>query len=84
MYKVFNETLLTDMGRYKVRMHLRTTDWKEYSEYMTKAYKGVSEKSKLTQYVTTTVLPHAIRPRTLKNPEQRLVATGREQDHQPH
>ena len=38
MYKVFKETLLTDMGRYKVRMHLRTTDaqavWKEYSEYM--------------------------------------------------
>ena len=47
MYKVFKETLLTDMGRYKVRMHLRTTDaqavWKEYSEYMTAAYKGASE-----------------------------------------
>ena len=34
MYKVFKETVLTNMGRYKVRMHLRTTDaqavWKEY------------------------------------------------------
>ena len=40
------------MGRYKVRMHLRTTDaqavWKEYSEYITTAYKGASEKRKLT------------------------------------
>ena len=76
------------MGRYKVRIHLRTTDaqavWKEYSEYMTTAYNRVSEKRKLTQYVTKPVLPHAIRPRTLKNPDQRLVATGGEEDHQPH
>ena len=76
------------MGRYKVRMHLRTTDaqavWKDYSEYMTAAYKGASEKRKLTQYVTNTVLPCTIRPRTLKNPKQRLVATGGEEDHQPH
>ena len=38
MYKVFNETLLTDMGRTKVRKYLKTTDAqavrKEYSEYM--------------------------------------------------
>ena len=81
-------SLLTDMGRYKVRMHLRTTDvkavWKEYSEYMTTAYKGASKKRKLTQYVTNTALLCAIRPRTLKNPNQRLVATGGEEDHQPH
>ena len=67
-------------------MHLRTTDgqavWKEYSEYMTTAYKGASEKKKLAQYVTNTVLPHAIRPRTLKNPNQRLVATGGKEDFQ--
>ena len=48
MYKVFKETLLAAMGRYKVRMHFRTTDaqavWKEYSEYMTTAYKGSSER----------------------------------------
>ena len=41
MYKVFKETLLTEMGKNKVRMHHRTTDaqaaWKEYSEYMTTA-----------------------------------------------
>ena len=66
MYKAFNETLLTDMGRYKVRMHLRTTDAqavsKEYSEYMTTAYKGASEERKPTQYVTNTVLPYASGP----------------------
>ena len=48
MYKVFNETLLTDMGRAKVRKHLKTTDgqavWKEYSEYTTTASKRASEK----------------------------------------
>ena len=58
--------------------------WKEYSEYMTTAYRGASEKRKLTQYVTNTVLPCAIRPRSLKNPNQRLIATGGEEDHQPH
>ena len=88
MYRVFKKTLLTDMGRYKVRMHLRTTDaqalWKVYSEYMTTAYKGASEKRQLTQYVTNTVLPHAIRPRTLQDLNQRHVATGKEEDHQPH
>ena len=60
MYKVFNETLLTDMVRTKVRKYLKPTDaqavWKEYSEYMTTASKGASEKRKLTQYVTNTVL----------------------------
>ena len=34
--------------------------------------------------MTNSVLPHAIRPRTLKNPNQRLVATANEEDHQPH
>ena len=60
MYKVFNETLLTDMGRTKVRKYLKTTDaqavWKEYSEYMTTSSKGASEKRKLTHYLTNTVL----------------------------
>ena len=60
MYKVFNETLLTDMGRTKVRKHLKTTDtlavWKEYSKYMATGFKGASEKRKLTHYVTNTVL----------------------------
>ena len=65
MYKVSNEILLTDMGRTKVRKSLITTDaqavWKEYSEYMTIASKGASEKKKLTQYVANTVLDNQFR-----------------------
>ena len=65
MYKVFNETSLTDMGRTKVRKYLKTTDaqavWKEYSEYITTASKGASEKRKLSQYVTSTVLDSQFR-----------------------
>ena len=65
MYEVFNETLLTDMGRTKVRKYLKTTDaqsvWKEYSEYMTTACKGAPEKRKLTQHVTNTVLDSQLR-----------------------
>ena len=34
--------------------------------------------------MTNTVLPHAIRPRTIKNPNQRLVAAGGEEEYQPH
>ena len=60
MYKVFNEALLTDMGRTKVRKYLKPTDvqavWKEYSEHKTTSSKGASEKRKLTHYVTNTVL----------------------------
>ena len=52
MYKVFNETLQTDMGRTMVRKYLRTTDdqavWKEYSDYITTSSKGASEKRKST------------------------------------
>ena len=32
----------------------------------------------------TIICRSAIRPRTLKNPNQRLVDTGGEEDHQPH
>ena len=43
MYKVFNESLLTDMGRTKVRKCLKNTDaravWNGYSEYMTTSSK---------------------------------------------
>ena len=53
------------MGRTKVRKHLKTTDaqvvWKEYSEYMTTASKGASEKRKLTHYVANTVLDSQFR-----------------------
>ena len=34
--------------------------------------------------MTNTVLPHAIRPTTLKNLNQRHVPTGGEDNHQPH
>ena len=68
MYKVFNEALLADMGRTKVRKHLKTTDaqpvWKEYSEYMTTSSKGASEKRKLTHNVTNTVLDSQFRGTT--------------------
>ena len=68
MYKGFNETLLTDMGRTKVRNYLKTTDaqavWKEYSEYMTTSSKGASEKRKLTHYLTNTVLDSQFRGTT--------------------
>ena len=53
------------VSRTKVRKYLKTTDaqavWKEYSEYMTTASKGASEKRKLTQYVTNTVLDRQFR-----------------------
>ena len=78
MYKVFNETLLTDMGRTKVRKYLKPTDaqavWKEYSEYMTTSSKGASEKRKLTHYVTNTVLDSQFRGTT-----QQLVLHFNEQ-----
>ena len=68
MYKVFNETLQTDMGRTTVRKYLRSTDaqavWKEYSDYMTTSSKGASEKRKLTHYVTNTVLDNQFRGTT--------------------
>ena len=68
MYKVFNEALLTDMGRTKVRKYLKTTDaqavWKEYSEYMITSSKGASEKRKLTHYLTNTVLDGQLRGTT--------------------
>ena len=68
MYKVFNETLLTFMGRTKVRKYLKTTDaqavWKEYSEYMTTSSKGASEKRKITHYLTITVLDSQFRGTT--------------------
>ena len=68
MYKVFNETLQTDMGRTMIRKYLRTTDaqavWKEYSDYITTSSKGASEKRKLTHYATNTVLDKQFRGTT--------------------
>ena len=55
-----NTNLQTDMGKTIVRRHLAYTDaqavWKELSEHMRTSSKGASEKRRLTQYVTNTVL----------------------------
>ena len=64
MFSVFNANLQTDMGKTIVRKHLASTDaqavWKELSEHMRTSSrtssKGASEKRRLTQYVTNTVL----------------------------
>ena len=60
MFSVFNANLQTDMGKTIVRRHLANTDaqsvWKELSEHMTTSSKGASEKRRLSQYVTITVL----------------------------
>ena len=60
IFSVFNTNLQTDMGKTIVRRHLASTDaqamWKELSEHMKTSSKGASEKRRLTQYVTNTVL----------------------------
>ena len=60
MFSVFNANLQTDMEKTIVRRHLAHTDaqsvWKELSEHMRTSSKGASEKRRLTQYVTNTVL----------------------------
>ena len=62
MFSVFNANLQTDMGKTIVRRHLAYTHaqavWKELSEHMRTSSKGASEKRRLTQYVTNTVLDH--------------------------
>ena len=60
MFSVFNASLQTDMGKTIVRRHLANTDaqpvWKELSEHMRTSSKGALEKTRLTQYVTNSVL----------------------------
>ena len=60
LFSVFNAYLQTDMGKTIVRRHLANTDaqsvWKVLSEHMRTSSKGASEKRRLTQYVTNTVL----------------------------
>ena len=60
MFSVFNANLQTDMGKTIVRRHLANTDaqavWKELSEHMRTSSKRASEKRRLTQHVTNTVL----------------------------
>ena len=60
MFSVFNANLQTDMGKTINRRHLTTTDaqavWRELSEHMRTSSKGASEKRRLTEYVTNSVL----------------------------
>ena len=60
MFGIFNANHQTDMGKTIVRRHLTTTDaqsvWRELSEHIRTSSKGASEKRRLTQYVTNTVL----------------------------
>ena len=56
------------MGKTIVRRHLANTDaqavWKELSEHMRTSSKGASEKRRLTQYVTNTVLDDSFKGTT--------------------
>ena len=60
MFSLFNKHLLTDMGETIVRKYVDTTDaqlaWKDFQEHMKYSSKGASEKRRLTQYVTNTIL----------------------------
>ena len=60
MFSVLDKHLLTDMGKTVVRKYVHTRDaqsvWRDFQEHMKSSSKGVSEKRRLTQYVTNTVL----------------------------
>ena len=60
MFSVLDKHLLTDMGKTIVRKYVHTTYaqsvWKDFQEHMKSSSKGASEKRRLTQYVTNTVL----------------------------
>ena len=60
MFNVFNANVQTDMGKTIVRRHLAATDaqsvWRELGEHMRTSSKGASEKRRLTQNVTNTVI----------------------------
>ena len=60
MFSVFYANLQTDMGKTIIRRQLTTTDaqsvWRELSEHMRTSSTAASEKRRLTQYVTNTVL----------------------------
>ena len=60
MFSVLDKCLLTDMGKTIVRKYVHTTDaqsvWKDFQEHMKSSSKGASEKRRLTQYITNTIL----------------------------
>ena len=48
------------MGKTVIRKYVHTTDaqsvWKDFQEHMKSSSKGASEKRRLTQYITNTIL----------------------------
>ena len=70
------------MGKTIVRRHLANTDaqavWKELSEHMRTSSKGASEKRRLTQYVTNTILDD-----NFKGTTEQFVLHFNEQFRQP-
>ena len=78
MFSVFNANLQTDMGKTIVRRHLASTDaqavWKERSEHLRTSSKGASEKRRLTQYVTNTVLDDNLECHSSEDLDQALQA----------
>ena len=57
---MFDKHLLADMGKTIVRKYVHTTDaksdWKDFQDHMKSTSKGASEKRRLTQHVTNTIL----------------------------
>ena len=68
MYKVFNRSLQSDMGKTIVRKYAKTLDaqqvWSEYLNHMTTSSKGKAERRKLHQYVSTTTLDNSYKGST--------------------
>ena len=60
MFAVFDKHLLTDMDKTNVRRYVHGTDaqsvWKDFQDHMKSSSKAASEKRRLTQHVTNTVL----------------------------
>ena len=60
MFSVLDKHLLTDMGKTIVWKFLHATDaqsvWKDFQDHMRSSSKGASEKRRLTQYVTNTIM----------------------------
>ena len=60
MFSVLDKHLITDKGKTIVRNYVHTTEaqsmWKDFQEHMKSSFQGSSEKRRLTQYVTNTVL----------------------------
>ena len=60
MFSVLDNHFLTDMGKTIVRKYVHTTDaqsvWRDLQEHMKSLSKGASEKRRLTQFVTNTLL----------------------------